>query len=94
MVVRQVNVVSIRTSELERNSPVFGDSYRPRSPSSSLEFVEIQARQIHVLWTGGSTQATKDDANSISLLSLNSTRSSASEEDLQPPMLETLYHNP
>ena len=92
MIVFVINIGHVRTIELECDSPVATDRYSPCSFPFSLERVQPESRQVHILRARGSMQACQNQPDTFVMLGLDASRGPFGEEPLQATVSETPYH--
>lgn len=93
MVVLVVDVDCVLPLETERYSPVPGDTDGPSAPSFSLQFMEVQTREVHILGFDGRMQPAEDETKTAYVIGANSGLGSFYEEAPQPLVLEAPDHN-
>lgn len=71
MVVLVIHINRVRTIKFECHAPITADSYRPHASILAFELMQVQARQVHVLWVNGSMQPGQDESQFGGLLGLN-----------------------
>ena len=92
MIVFIINIGNIGTIEVECNAPVTTDRYSPRSFSFSLQRVQSQTWQLHILRACRSMQACEKQPDAFLMLGMDARLGSFGKEPLQTAMPETLYH--
>lgn len=93
MVILVIHVESVGAFKSETNTPVSRHPNRPSAFTPALEFMKMQARQIHIGWHRRGMESAKYETHSIHMLNLNSACRSSEKETFKALMLEILYHS-
>jgi len=80
MVILVVYAVRVLPDVREGYAPVATHGHRPRAFSGAMEFMEIQAGQVHIARAGRGVQTAEDEAEPVGMLRLNPRLRSCGEE--------------